>query len=33
VTHFLFAHTIAEVLDIVALVTIAMGWTARSPDK
>ncbi|HMJ58473.1 MAG TPA: hypothetical protein VK467_05020, partial [Gemmatimonadales bacterium] len=32
-THFLFAHTLAEVLDIVALVTIAMGLTARSPDK
>jgi len=32
-THFLFAHTIAEVLDILALVTIAMGLTARSPDK
>ena len=30
-THFLFAHTIAEVLDIVALVTIAMGLRARSP--
>jgi len=31
VTHFLFAHTVAEVLDIVALVTIAMGLRARSP--
>jgi hypothetical protein len=31
VTYFLFAHTIAEVLDIVALVTIAMGLRARSP--
>jgi hypothetical protein len=30
-THFLFAHTIAEVLDIVALVTIAMALRARSP--
>lgn len=30
-THFLFAHTVAEVLDIVALVTIAMGLRARSP--
>jgi hypothetical protein len=28
-----FAHTVAEVLDIIALVTIAMGVTARSPDK
>jgi len=32
-THFLFAHTVAEVLDILALVTIAMGLTARSPGK
>ncbi len=32
-THFLFAHTVAEVLDILALVTIAMGLTPRSPDK
>ena len=33
-THFLFAHTVAEVLDIVALVTIAMGLglKARSPN-
>jgi len=30
-THFLFAHTVAEVLDIVALVTIAMGLRVRSP--
>ena len=30
-THFLFAHTIAEVLDILALVTIALGLRARSP--
>ncbi|HKC41017.1 MAG TPA: hypothetical protein VKC15_15865 [Gemmatimonadales bacterium] len=30
-THFLFAHTIAEVLDIGALFTIAMGLRARSP--
>jgi len=32
-THFLFAHTVAEVLDILALVTIAMGLTARSPGR
>jgi len=30
-THFLFAHTVAEVLDILALVTIAMGLRVRSP--
>lgn len=30
-THFLFAHTLAEVLDILALVTIAMQMRARSP--
>ena len=29
-THFLFAHTIAEVLDILALVTIALGLRPRS---
>jgi len=29
-THFLFAHTVAEVLDILALVTIALGLRARS---
>jgi hypothetical protein len=30
-THFLFAHTIAEVLDILALITIAMELRARTP--
>jgi cbb3-type cytochrome oxidase subunit 3 len=30
-THFLFAHTIAEVLDALALVTIARGLPFRSP--
>ena len=29
-THFLFAHTIAEVLDAVAFLTIAMGLVKRS---
>lgn len=29
-THFLFAHTIAEVLDILALVTIAVGLRPRT---
>jgi len=28
-THFLFAHIIAEVLDVLALVTIALGFTKR----
>jgi len=28
-THFLFAHIIAEVLDILALVTIAFGFSKR----
>lgn len=28
-THFLFAHIIAEVLDILALVTIALGFSKR----
>ena len=30
-THFLFAHTLAEVLDALALVTIARGLPVRSP--
>ena len=29
-THFLFAHTVAEVLDALALVTIAVGLPLRS---
>jgi len=28
-THFLFAHIIAEVLDVLALVTIALGFSKR----
>lgn len=32
-THFLFAHTVAEVLDALALVTIAVGLPLRSPDR
>ncbi len=28
-THFLFAHIIAEVCDALALVTIALGWSKR----
>jgi hypothetical protein len=28
-THFLFAHIIAEVLDILALITIALGFSKR----
>src|SRR5262245_49525755 len=28
-THFLFAHLIAEVLDVLALVTIALGFSRR----
>lgn len=29
-THFLFAHIIAEVLDVLAFVTIALGFSRRS---
>lgn len=29
-THFLFAHIIAEVLDVLALVTIALGFAKRA---
>jgi len=29
-THFLFAHIIAEVLDVSALVTIALGFSKRA---
>jgi hypothetical protein len=28
-THFLFAHIVAEVLDVLALVTIALGFCTR----
>ena len=28
-THFLFAHIVAEVLDVLALVTIALGFSKR----
>jgi hypothetical protein len=28
-THFLFAHIVAEVLDVLALVTIALGFSTR----
>ena len=28
-THFLFAHIIAEVCDVLAVVTIALGFTKR----
>ncbi len=28
-THFLFAHIIAEVLDVLALITIALGFSKR----
>ena len=31
-THFLFAHTIAEVLDILALIMLAMELRLRSPS-
>jgi len=31
-THFLFAHIIAEVLDMLALITIAVGLTRRIPN-
>jgi hypothetical protein len=31
-THFLFAHALAEVLDILALITIAMELRRRSPS-
>ena len=28
-THFLFAHIVAEVLDVLALITIALGFSTR----
>lgn len=32
-THFLFAHTIAEVLNALAFITVAVGVAARTPGR